>query len=272
MRAEVVELVRYPIKGCAGESLPRSGAGPMGLDGDRLFMVVDATGKFITQRTHEQMAVIRPRLGETTLGLSAPGMPDAEFDIVLDGERVEVLLFTWTGKAVHQGAGPAEWFSQYMGEECRLVRITPGHERRSNGLTRGYAGFADAHALHVTSMSSLDNLNALILQSGGLDALPMNRFRPNIVLSGWPEPHTEDRVRRMTIGGIEAGWEKRAVRCVVPTVDQATGRRAGHEPTKTLARYRREPEGGVSFGTKFAVVTAGQVAVGDPADVIEWED
>src|SRR6185295_12865529 len=111
---------------------------------------------------------------------------------------------------------------------------------------------ADAHALHVTSDSSLTHLNERI---GGPEALPMNRFRPNVVISGWPEPHTEDRVRRMTAGAVEMGYEKRAIRCVVPTVDQAIGRKAGHEPTKTLASYRREPEGGVSFGAKFAVVT-----------------
>jgi uncharacterized protein YcbX len=272
MGAQVVELVRYLIKGCAGESLDRAEVGRMGVADDRLFMLVDADGKFITQRTRAQMALIRPRLSGSHLMLSAPGMPDAEFEIVLDGERQEILLFTWEGKAVYQGDGPAEWFSQYMGEPCRLVRVLPEHERRSSGLTQGYVGFADAHALHVTSLSSLDNLNARILEQGGVEALPMNRFRPNVVVSGWTEPHAEDRVRRMNLGAIEAGYEKRAVRCVVPTVDQAIGQRAGHEPTRTLATYRREPEGGVSFGAKFAVLTPGQLAVGDPISVTAWEE
>jgi uncharacterized protein YcbX len=271
MGAQVVELVRYPVKGCAGESLPASGVGLMGLDGDRLFMVVDENGKFLSQRTHARLAVVEPRLHDSTLSLSAPGMPDAEFDILLDGDRVEILLHNWPGKAVAQGPGPAEWISRYLGEPCRLVRVLPDHERRSNGLAQGYVGFADAHALLVTSTSSLDNLNALILEHGGLEALPMNRFRPNIVVSGWAEPHTEDRIRRMTIGDTEIGYEKRCIRCVVPTVDQATGRKAGHEPTRTLATYRREPEGGVSFGAKFAVLTPGTLAVGDPVSVTDWQ-
>lgn len=269
MGARVVELVRYVVKGCAGESLDSAAVGPMGLADDRSFMVVDKNNKFITQRTRSEMAVVRPALGDGTLKLSAPGIEDFEFDIAFDGEQLEVLLHKWTGKAVDQGTGPAEWFSQFMGEQCRLVRIPPGHERHSNGQTGGQVGFADADALHVIGRSSLDHLNGLILEKGG-DTLPMNRFRPNVVVTGWDEPYTEDRVRAMTLGAIEASWEKKAVRCVVPTVDQATGQKAGHEPTKTLAGYRREEEGGVSFGAKFAVVTSGQLAVGDPVKVTAW--
>jgi uncharacterized protein len=269
MGARVVELVRYVVKGCAGESLDRAVVGRMGLADDRLFMVVDQNGKFVTQRSRPAMAVVRPTLGDGTLTLSAPGMEDLTFDVIPDGERLEVVVHVWTGKAVDQGQAPAEWVSQFLGEPCRLVRVPPDHERRSSGLTQGYTGFADAHALHVTSLSSLDHLNGLIMEKGG-DPLPMNRFRPNIVIAGWDEPYTEDRVRGMTIGAIEAGWEKIAIRCVVPTVDQATGQKAGHEPTKTLAGYRREEEGGVSFGAKFAVVTSGELAVGDPVEVTTW--
>src|SRR5690348_14689737 len=135
MGARVVELVRYLIKGCAGESLDRSEVGRTGLVDDRLFMVVDGDGKFVTQRTRPPLAVVRPRLVDGRLALSAPGMADLEFDIAYDGERLEVLLFTWEGKAIDQGADPAAWFSEYLGEPSRLVRVLPDHERRSNGLT-----------------------------------------------------------------------------------------------------------------------------------------
>jgi uncharacterized protein YcbX len=267
MGARVVELVRYLIKGCAGEQLDKADIGRMGVADDRLFMVVDANGTFVTQRTQARMAVIRPRLAGGQLTVSAPGMAATGFDIVPDGERIEVRMHSWEGKGVDQGSEPAEWFSEFMGEPCRLVRVLPDHERRSSGLTEGYVGFADAHALHVTSLSSLADLNARI----GSDSLPINRFRSNVVVSGWDEPYTEDRVRRMNIGAVEVGYETLAKRCVVPTVDQALGERVGHEPTRTLATYRREPKGGVSFGAKFAVLTPGEIAVGDAISVTEWD-
>nr|WP_042183697.1 MOSC N-terminal beta barrel domain-containing protein [Kibdelosporangium sp. MJ126-NF4]CEL15750.1 Flavodoxin reductases (ferredoxin-NADPH reductases) family 1 [Kibdelosporangium sp. MJ126-NF4]CTQ93676.1 Flavodoxin reductases (ferredoxin-NADPH reductases) family 1 [Kibdelosporangium sp. MJ126-NF4] len=266
----VVELIRYIVKGCAGESLDRGVVGPMGLADDRLFMVVDQNGTFITQRTQAKMAVVRPTLGDGTLKLAAPGFDDAEFDIVIDGEQSEVVLHKWTGKAVDQGTGPAEWFSRFMGEPVRLVRVPPDLERHSNGVLGGLVGFADADALHVIGESSLVHLNSRIAENGG-QALPMNRFRPNVVVSGWDEPYTEDRVRTMTVGTVELGWEKKATRCVVPTVDQAIGRKAGHEPTRTLAGYRRV-EGGVAFGAKFAVLSTGELAVGDPVSVTSWID
>ncbi len=105
----------------------------------------------------------------------------------------------------------------------RLVRTPPDQHRATTGETAGLVGFADGNALLVISLSSLDGLNERILERGG-EPVPMNRFRPNVVVSGWPEPHTEDRVRRAVIGDVELGYAKDCVRCAVPMVDQETGR------------------------------------------------
>ncbi|MFD1046215.1 MOSC domain-containing protein [Kibdelosporangium lantanae] len=126
----------------------------------------------------------------------------------------------------------------------------------------------DCTAVHVLSLSSLDGLNARIIERGA-EPLPMNRFRPNIVITGWPDPHTEDRVHRMRIGDVEIGFGELAIRCAVTLVDQSDGRRAGPEPIRTLADYRREPDG-VTFGLKAAVLTPGNIAVGDGVTVTEW--
>ena len=100
----------------------------------------------------------------------------------------------------------------------------------------------------------------------------MNRFRPNLVIAGWPDAHTEDRVLRASAGEVEFGYAARAIRCAVPTVDQATGEKRGPEPTRTLATYRRQPDygGGVSFGMKAAVLRTGTVTVGDEILVHDW--
>lgn len=272
MKATVHALARYLIKGCAASPLQRAELGETGVHDDRLFMLVDAEGRFLSQRRVPEMAVIRPELRDGRLVVSAPDTDDAELDVVLDGARRDVSLFgVWFGIGVDQGDQAAKWFSAVLDRPCRLVRVPPEHHRPGWGEHPGQTGFADAHAMLVTSLSSLDGLNERILERGATP-VPMNRFRPNLVVAGWPEPHTEDRVWKLTAGTVELGYSVRAIRCAVPTVEQETGRKDGPEPTRTLATYRREPEfrNGVSFGVKFAVLRPGTVSVGDEI-TCEWQ-
>jgi uncharacterized protein YcbX len=89
----------------------------------------------------------------------------------------------------------------------------------------------------------------------------MSRFRPNIVVDGWPA-YEEDHAFLVRTGTVELGYAKPAIRCAVAMVDQLAGAKAGPEPLRTLATYRRAM-GGVAFGAKYAVVRPGPVAVGD---------
>jgi uncharacterized protein len=272
--ARVAALTHYPVKGLAGVPVDRSQVAPTGLRHDRTFMLVDSDGTFLSQRTVPGMAALRAAVlgdGERLL-LSGAGADELEVEVAYDGKRRDVSLFgKWFGAAVVQDPAADRWFSERLGRPAALVRVTPEHERGGWGVNPGRAGFADAHALLMTSLSSLDGLNQRIMETGA-EPVPMNRFRPNIVVSGWPEPHTEDRVFRASIGSVEIGYSARAIRCAVPTIDQATGRRTGPEPTRTLASYRRQPDygGGVSFGMKAAVLAAGTIAVGDEVVVAEW--
>ncbi|MET9268901.1 MOSC N-terminal beta barrel domain-containing protein [Kribbella sp. NPDC003557] len=270
--AKVAALAYYPVKGLAGVPVETAEVGPTGLLNDRLFMLVQPDGTFLSQRKLPAMATLHAALAGDALRLSAPGAPELEVGIRYDGKRRDVSLFEkWFGLGVVQDPAADEWFSARLGTPAALVRVTPEHERPGWGAHRGLTGFGDAHALMITSQSSLDGLNARILERGG-DAIPMNRFRPNLVVSGWDEPHTEDKVLRMAAGEVEIGYSARGIRCAVPTVDQATGAKSGPEPTRTLATYRREPAygGGVSFGVKAAVLAPGNIRVGDEIVVHEW--
>ncbi|HEY3559815.1 MAG TPA: MOSC N-terminal beta barrel domain-containing protein [Kribbella sp.] len=270
--AKVAALTYYPVKGLAGIPVESAEVGPTGLLNDRLFMLVEPDGTFLSQRKLPAMATLHAELAGDALRLSAPDAPDLEVEIRYDGKRRDVSLFgKWFGQGVVQDPAADTWFTDRLGTSAALVRVTPEHERPGWGAHRGLTGFGDAHALMITSQSSLDGLNARILERGG-DAIPMNRFRPNIVVSGWSEPHTEDKVLRMTAGEVEIGYSARGIRCAVPTVNQASGARSGPEPTRTLATYRREPTygGGVSFGVKAAVLAPGNIQVGDRITVQEW--
>jgi uncharacterized protein YcbX len=258
--ASVHALTSYPIKGCAGVDVERAVITPAGLPFDRLFAVVGPDGSTVWQGEAPRLAVIRGRLAHdgAKLELGAPGAGELVLDVAADGEIRPVDVEKWPGAGIDQGDEAAEWLSEVLGRPVRLVREP---DRESRAAT-------DPTALLVLSLSSLDGLNARIAGRGA-DPVPMTRFRPNIVISGWPEPHTEDRVSRMTIGGAEIGFGERAIRCAVTLVDQSAGVRVGPEPLRTLADYRREPDG-VSFGLKAAVFTPGDIAVGDEVTVTEW--
>lgn len=273
MTITVRELVHYPVKGCAGTSTDSARVVGTGLEHDRTFMVVDADeGAFRSQRTHPAMAAVKVTVlrSGAALALSAEGVEPLLLEVDRDGPRRDVSMFDRPlGAAVDQGGTVAEWFSEVLGAKSRLVRAAPGFDRDGWGETPGKLNFADAHAVLVTSTASLDDLNARIAARGDADAVPMDRFRPNIVLTGKDEPHFEDRVRRMTLGSVELAHSVRATRCSVPLVDQVTGVRQGPEPVRTLATYRREAQYGnrVSFGVKNAVVCEGVVSVGDQVTV-----
>ncbi|MFE7382170.1 MOSC domain-containing protein [Streptomyces zhihengii] len=271
MGMTVHELTYYPVKGCAGTSVARARAGAAGLEHDRVFMVVDAVdGSFRSQRTTPAMAAVRPevREGGRELRLDADGAGELVLEVDPAGKRIPVSLFgTAVGDAVDQGDPAAEWFSEVLGTPSRLVRVREGFDRDGWGETPGKVNFGDAHALLIASLASLDGLNARIEEAGG-SPVPMNRFRPNIVLAGCGAPHDEDMMRRIRAGSAEFAHSVRAMRCAVPMVDQATGLRAGPEPVRTLATYRREPlyDNKVSFGLKAAVLREGVLSVGDAVE------
>lgn len=269
--AHVVELSYFPVKGCAGTSAREALLTPAGLAHDRSFMVVSEEGVYRTQRRHPGLALIQPAISAdgARLILRAPGTEALDLRVDTSGARQKVDLFGSAYLGIDQGDTAADWLSDVLHARSRLVRVPPDHDRVTGGMTPGTCGYADSSALHVISRSTLDLLNRKLAERDARP-LPMNRFRPNIVLDGWDEPHTEDRARRIRIGAAEVGYAKLAIRCAVTLVEQESGAKAGPEPLRTLADYRRAREGGVAFGTKFAVLRPGTVCVGDEATVDLW--
>lgn len=269
--ARVAELSYYPVKGCAGTSADEAVLTPAGLAHDRSFMVVDEEGVYRTQRRDPRLALVRPAVTAdgAYLTLTAPGIPALRLRVDTSGPRRTVDLFGTVYRGIDQGAEAAGWFSDVLGAGSRLVRVPPEHDRVTDGLTPGTSGYADSSAVHLVSRATLRLLEAE-LTARGARPLPVNRFRPNLVVDGWDEPHAEDRARRIRVGAVELGYTKLAIRCAVTLVDQRTGTRAGPEPLRTLAGYRRAARGGVAFGTKYAVLRTGTLCVGDEVTVTEW--
>ena len=244
----------YPVKSAAGISVEQWPLDEFGLRLDRRWAVIDSAGVVLTQREYAGMAMVRTAIGEAALRLEAPGMPLLEVPLAgSGGSRLPVRIWNDTCQAERCAPEVDEWWSALLGEWCHLVRL-PDDSFRKGGADR--VSFADAFSFLILSEASLDALNARLAKP-----VPMNRFRPNLVVSG-TAPHAEDEWSGVTIGSAELTITKDCVRCVMTTIDQATSAR-GVEPLRTLASYRRGPDGGVVFGRYARHLTRGSLSVGD---------
>lgn len=256
LHATITGLHIYPVKSCRGISLATAELTARGLAHDREWMVVDADGQFLTQRAQPRMALVETALSADTLRLSVTGQSKA-LEVSLaerDLPRCRVRVWSDDCDALDEGSAAAEWFSAFLGKPVRLVRFAPAQSRLSNHeWTRGVDAenrFSDAYPLLVISEESLDELNRR------LDVpLPMNRFRPNVVIRGLG-PHGEDHLNVLSADGFEIRLVKPCDRCCVTTTDQDTAE-VGKEPLRTLATYRRDKTlNGVTFGMNGIVTIA----------------
>lgn len=258
-------LTYYPIKGCRGFDLQSSNVERMGLEHDRRMMVVTPEGEFLTQRQHPKFALVTPTLKSDTVTLSAPNFDSIQFGIQKSGATYPVNIWKSTGvQAVDQGEEAAQWFSDWLGTSVRLVHIADGYKRI---VSQEYAvnaddhtGFADGFPILIISESSLHDLNSKLDS-----ALPMNRFRPNIVVKDC-EPFAEDTWQRIRIGDMEMALVKPCARCEVTTTDQITLERK-KEPLKTLGGYRKHKLGAI-FGMNVIPLSEGRLEVGMNIEVI----
>jgi uncharacterized protein YcbX len=222
-------------------------------------MVVDARGRFVTQRELPRLALVRPIVEGGGLTLAADGAGSVALPHRMPGEDSrEVIVWRSNVRGIDQGDTAARWMSAFLGAGVRLVRFDDAKPRMCNRDFAGDSGahtlFADGYPLLVIGQASLDDLN-MRLAGKGAPALPMNRFRPNVVIDGL-DAFEEDHVDTLTAGDVALKLVKPCARCKVTTTDQATGR-VGVEPLPTLSTYRRDDRlAAVLFGMN-AIVVAG---------------
>jgi uncharacterized protein YcbX len=263
---QLSSMTYYPIKACRGFDVTESFVERMGLEHDRRMMVVTPKGKFLTQREHPKLALITPTLDNGSVTLSAPNFDSLQFEIQKSGSPMSVEIWKSEGmEAIDQGDKTAAWLSEWLGISARLVHMDERFKRRLNPeyavSDEDHTGFADGYPILVISEESLLDLNSR------LDSpVPMNRFRPNMVVKGC-EPFAEDAWKRIRIGGIEMAVVKPCPRCVVTTIDKNTLEK-NKEPLKTLNTYRKQ-QGGAMFGMNVIPLGEGEIKVGMGVEVIE---
>ncbi|KAK9811724.1 hypothetical protein WJX72_009040 [[Myrmecia] bisecta] len=309
--ATITALYVYPVKGCAGIKVDKAAVQATGFALDRNWMVVlEDNGKFRTQRQLPKLALVQTSLPEAALlgapsedaalTLTAPGMSALQVPLTpptgLPPRLIDCTCWEWSGKACDEGEVPAEWFTQYLGKPCRLVRFAgkpkpPGAASKADvDATRRLTeeefapshevAFPDGFPFLIASEESLEDLNKRLKQP-----LKMNRFRPNIVVRG-TGPWSEDAWASLHIGSADRGVDfdsvKPCSRCKVTTIDQETAE-VGDEPLKALQAFRsgevleywhqkefthKQHSKAVHFGWNLVPRQEGEVAVGDALQVL----
>lgn len=262
-------LYRYPLKSGKAQALQHSALDTLGLEGDRRWMLVDeASGRFLTQRAVPRMSQLSA-LWNDAGGLTLSTAGQVAFDVPLPGADAPlrgVTIWRDTLRVPDAGEQAAAWVSEFIGKPTRLVQVPVERARTTEagyGRDDDKVGFADGFPLLLIGQASLDDLSERIGRP-----MEMLRFRPNLVIEG-SDAFAEDGWKRVRIGEVEFRVVKSCSRCILTTIDPASGERSpDREPLATLKTYR-ELNGDVMFGQNLVNDSAGRLEVGMPVTILE---
>lgn len=260
----LVSLHIHPLKGARGIQVASATVEPRGLRHDRRFMLVDARGGFVSQRSHPRLALVETALVDASLRLALPCGDHLEVPLAPEGPRREVEVWGDGVTAVRVEGEASALLSGFLGDELELVcmpedvrrPVDPAYAREGDHLS-----FADGFPILLASLESLADLNARLEEP-----VPMDRFRPNLVVEGG-QAYAEDTHERVRVGALHFRMPKPCSRCQVTTVDQSTGELSGPEPLRTLASYRGEGRR-VYFGQNLIPDGTGSLSVGDEVELL----
>jgi len=259
----------YPVKSLGGISVKQCALTVRGLAHDRRFLVVDPNGEFLTQREYSLMATVWVDVDGDSLTLAAPDLDAVEVPLA-PAKQPSRKVRVWNSVVdAHAVSAEADRFlTAYLGTPCQLVYMPDDSVRAINpdyAQPGDMVSFADGYPFLLASEGSLAELNRRIQANGG-QPVPMNRFRPNLVISGAPADAEEDW-KTIRIGEAVFRLAKPCVRCQITTTDQASGEVRGPEPLATLATYRDTPSG-VKFGQNLIATTLANIRVGEEVTIL----
>jgi len=258
------EIWIYPIKSLGGIALSKAIVRGKGLEYDRRWMLIDASGVAMTQRVHPEMALFKTQMqGEKLLVSYSKGreISSIAFSTAIPDWDTWMVARVWDDdvQVLEVDRQISEWFSRNLGVACKLVAFPEEKPRKVDSrysINKEHVSLADAYPFLIIGQSSLDDLNKRLNE-----AVPMKRFRPNFVFTGGTA-YQEDQWRDFSIGKIPFVAVKKSERCALITVNQNTAEK-GKEPLRTLSDYRKEGNK-VCFGQNLVALAEGEVVLGDP--------
>ncbi|MES2558321.1 MAG: MOSC N-terminal beta barrel domain-containing protein [Bacteroidota bacterium] len=265
MKHHITGIFIYPVKSLAGISVQSASLCATGLQYDRRWMLVDAKGKFITQRDIHQLCLFNVAITGDCFNITYL-QEQISIPLTLEtGNPMTVTVWNDTVDALAASDEINTWFSKQLHQPVTLVYMPNTTHRgisANHVIDDEQVGFADGYPVLLVGEASLN-----LLQSKVAEKIPMNRFRPNLVFSG-DEPHAEDLWEYFTINDITCRGIKPCKRCVITTINQQTAE-LNAEPLKTLATYRKV-ESYILFGQNVAVPKSGNISIGDPISVSDY--
>lgn len=238
----VQSLHIYPVKSCRGIALDRSAVLLEGLKFDREWMIIDDSGRFLTQRELPAMARIATHLEAGFLLLSMFGHGAIRVPLrYQDGPLVAARCWGFAAQALDCGSAAQQWLSQALGTPARLVRFSRHDLRPCNAKWTGSIAarthFSDGYPILMLGTASVADLR----QRMGVDedSLSIDRFRPNIVVDGL-EAYDEDHIDQFSTIDLTVKLVKPCPRCSIPDLDPVTGQVSGPSPLHTLNSYRMD--------------------------------
>ncbi len=264
MTARVSALHVYPIKSCRSTALDEAVILKRGIKLDRSLVLSKPDGTAITQREYPVLSLVNPQIvDDSHLLLSAPGKEDFHFELAKSGAQMKCMLWGDESVSIDQGDEVALWFSTLLNVDCRLLSMADDFVRPVDpdyATAEQELGFADGFPFLLISEASLEDLNDKLEFP-----VPMNRFRPNIVVSGC-EPFAEDKWKSIRIADVVFDLVKPCARCVMVTIDQDHAV-LSKEPLRTLAAYRKVDQK-VLFGQNLVHHNIGKIKVGDELEIL----
>ena len=265
----ITELYNYPVKSCRGTQVESAKISPTGVDGDRQLMIIK-DGKFVNQKRLPKLATVATqRFDDTTIEFTNNESGSVTHSINPAGQEIEIDFYTNLIPVIDQGDSVAAWLSSIVEADVRVVALKSTFTRTvpldEFALVDGIdqSRFVDVAPILVTNVTSLADLNSKLEKP-----IPMNRFRPNIVVDGL-DAFDEDSVVSFEQGELKLVRATYCERCAITCTDQESGAR-NSEPINTLKTYRHRENGyagGVIFGSYMGVEGTATLKVGDTLTV-----
>lgn len=269
LQMQIRDIWLYPVKGLRGQSVLETDVEPWGLAGDRRWMIVDAKGSFVTQRTLAPLATISASAWAGGVKLSAiDGSATVLPTPKPTAERGDVVIWSDGAPALIANREANDWLSNILGGDYRFAYMDNPYSARQVdpefGAAADRVSFADEFPLLLINRSSLDDLNTRLAHP-----VDFTRFRANVVIEharAWAEDHWQ----KLELGGVRFRVAKACSRCAVITIDQERGLKADdHEPLRTLSRFRRNAQGETIFGQYLIPDDRGHIKVGDAVRIVQ---